>query len=493
MAFWYQSIRTKLTVWYTLLVLVTLVAFGLAAYYYTRNQLSNNLDISLKAEVRWVKDFISPQASKVKPSKASIDALLRKKSTTLPQRFIGPLPPDTPEAEEADEIWNHIFKHSLVSQKKTFIQVEDKKGVVIYRNYSLGLDTLFTPDNLPLDSIVVSTTRQGNEKLRMAMLRDRNFTILVAYSLNELDDVLENLFSIFLYLIPVTVGLSVLGGLYLAHKALAPVDDVTQRARKITAENLDQSIPARDVDDEIGRLINTMNDMIRRLHNSFAVMRQFSSDASHELRTPLTIMRGEIELALRSDKSPEEYRRVLASTLEEIVRLKSIIDNLLLLGKADQGAVELQFEEVHLDDLIRDLHDDSEVLAEPKNITVELKKAEPLTVVGDRGRLRQLFLNIVDNAIKYTPDGGYVAISVEQQNGTAVVAVQDTGIGIPPQDLERIFERFYRVDKARSREMGGTGLGLSIAKWIAEVHRGSISVQSELNKGSTFTVRLPIN
>jgi len=327
----------------------------------------------------------------------------------------------------------------------------------------------------------------------MAMLRDRNFTILVAYSLNELDDVLENLFSIFLYLIPVTVGLSVLGGLYLAHKALAPVDDVTQRARKITAENLDQSIPPRDVDDEIGRLINTMNDMIRRLHNSFAVMRQFSSDASHELRTPLTIMRGEIELALRSDKSPEEYRRVLASTLEEIVRLKSIIDNLLLLGKADQGVVELQLEEVHLDELIRDLHGDSEVLAEPKNITVELKKAEPLTVVGDRGRLRQLFLNIVDNAIKYTPDGGHVAISVEQQNGTAVVAVEDTGIGIPPQDLDRIFERFYRVDKARSRELGGTGLGLSIAKWIAEVHRGSISVQSELNKGSTFTVRLPIN
>jgi heavy metal sensor kinase len=492
-AFWYQSIRTKLTVWYTLLVLVTLVAFGLAAYYYTRNQLSNNLDISLRAEVRWVKDFISPQASKVKPSKQSIDALLRKKSTTLPQRFIGPLPPDTPEAEEADEIWNHIFKHSLVSQKKTFIQVEDKKGVVIYRNYSLGLDTLSTPDHLPLDSIVVSTTHLGNEKLRMAMLRDRNFTILVAYSLNELDDVLENLFSIFLYLIPVTVGLSVLGGLYLAHKALAPVDDVTQRARKITAENLDQSIPPRDVDDEIGRLINTMNDMIRRLHNSFAVMRQFSSDASHELRTPLTIMRGEIELALRSDKSPEEYRRVLASTLEEIVRLKSIIDNLLLLGKADQGVVELQLEEVHLDELIRDLHGDSEVLAEPKNITVELKKAEPLTVVGDRGRLRQLFLNIVDNAIKYTPDGGHVAISVEQQNGTAVVAVEDTGIGIPPQDLDRIFERFYRVDKARSRELGGTGLGLSIAKWIAEVHRGSISVQSELNKGSTFTVRLPIN
>ncbi len=493
MAFWYQSIRTKLTVWYTLLVLVTLVAFGLAAYFYTRNQLSNNLDISLRSEVRWVKDFISPQASKVKPSKQSIDALLRKKSTTLPQRFIGPLPPDSPEAEEADEIWNHIFKHSLVSQKKTFIQVEDKKGQVIYRNYSLGLDTLTTPEDLPFDSTIVMTTRLGSDRLRTAMLRDRNFTILVAYSLNELDDVLENLFVIFLYLIPIAVALSVLGGLYLAHKALAPVHEVTQRARKITAENLDQSIPVRNVDDEIGRLINTMNDMIRRLHASFALMRQFSSDASHELRTPLTIMRGEIELALRSDKTPEEYRRVLSSTLEEIVRLKSIIDNLLTLGKADQGVLDLHLEEVPLDSLIKDLYDDSEVLAEAKHITVELKKAEPVTVVGDRGRLRQLFLNIVDNAIKYTPEGGHVAISVERQNGAALVEVEDNGIGIPAQDLDKIFDRFYRVDKARSRELGGTGLGLSIAKWIAELHRGSISVQSELNKGSKFTVRLPLN
>ncbi len=490
MAFWYQSIRTKLTVWYTLLVLSTLVAFGLAAYYYTRNQLSGNLDISLKNEVRWVKDFISPQASKVKPSKQSIDALLRKKSSQLPQRFIGPLPP---EAEEADEIWNHIFKHSLVSAKKTFIQVEDKRGDIIYRNFSLGLDSLPTPEQIAYDTTIVKTTWLNGEQLRAAFYRDKNFTILVAYSLGDLGDVLENLFSIFLYLIPIAVALSILGGLYLANKALAPVHDVTTRARKITVENLDQSIPPREVDDEIGRLVHTMNDMIHRLHNSFAQTRQFSSDASHELRTPLTIIRGEIELALRSEKTPDEYRAILSSTLEEILRLKSIIDNLLTLGKADHGVYDMKLEEVHLDSLIKDLYDDSEMLAETKHIKVELKKTEPVTIVGDKGRLRQLFLNIVDNAIKYTPDGGHVAISVERQNGTALVEVKDSGIGIPKQDLDKIFDRFYRVDKARSREMGGTGLGLSIAKWIAELHRGTISVESEMNKGSKFTVRLPIN
>ncbi|MBX2991140.1 MAG: HAMP domain-containing protein [Bacteroidetes bacterium] len=493
MAFWYQSIRTRLTVWYTLLVLVTLVAFGLAAYYYTRNQLSNNLDISLKSEVRWVKDFISPQASKVKPSKQSIDALLRKKSTTFPQRFIGPVLPEPPETEEADEIWNHIFKHSLVSQKKTFIQVEDKKGDVIYRNYSLGSDSLAAPDELPLDTTIVVTTLLGGEQLRTAMYKDQNFTILVAYSLSELGDVLENLFAIFLYLIPIAVALSVLGGLYLANKALAPVDDVTRRARKITAENLDQSIPPRYVDDEIGRLVGTMNEMIRRLHGSFAQTRQFSSDASHELRTPLTIMRGEIELALRNEKTPAEYREILSSTLEEILRLKSIIDNLLTLGKADHGVLDLKLEEVHLDSLIKDLFDDSEMLAESKQIHVELKNTEPVTIVGDKGRLHQLFLNIVDNAIKYTPRGGHVAISVQRLNGSALVEVEDDGIGIPEQDIDKIFDRFYRVDKARSREMGGTGLGLSIAKWIAEIHRGTITVESEIDKGSRFTVTIPIN
>jgi signal transduction histidine kinase len=233
--------------------------------------------------------------------------------------------------------------------------------------------------------------------------------------------------------------------------------------------------------------------MIHRLHQSFAQVRQFSADASHELRTPLTIIRGEIELALRSPKTPEEYRSVLESTLEEIMRLTSIIDNLLMLAKADQGTYHANFSEVDLKALVDELYEDSEVLAESKNIHVELRAGEPITIVGDRLRLRQLMLNLIDNAIKYTPDGGTVKLSLEGHNGSAVFAVQDTGIGIPLEEQEKIFNRFYRVDKARSRELGGTGLGLSIARWIAELHRGTIGVQSEPNKGSTFTVTLPTN
>jgi heavy metal sensor kinase len=490
MSFPLRSIRARLTFWYTLLVLSTLMAFALVSYTYTRETLITNLDISLGNEVRWVRDFIQPQASKVKPSKRSIDALLRGRP------YLQPAVPDSlgrdTTAQEADEIWNRIFEHTLLSPKKTYIQVADRRGAIIYRSYSLGPDSLAILDTVGLNTTLLTTITLQSEEVRAAVTRDRNFTIAVGYPLEELRQALENLYSIFLILIPIALVVSVTGGLYLANTSLRPVDDVTRSARRITAENLDQTIPPRSVDDEIGRLITTFNEMIRRLHDSFAQIKQFSGDASHELRTPLTIMRGEIELALRSPKTPDEYRHVLVSSLEEILRLTSIIDNLLLLARADQGTYDVDFSEVDLVALARELYEDSEVLAEPARISVSLKAGEPVTIVGDRVRLRQLCLNLIDNAIKYTPEGGTVSIAVERRDGSALFSVQDTGIGIPADELTRVFDRFYRVDKARSREMGGTGLGLSIARWIAELHRGSISVQSTPGHGSTFTVTLPL-
>ncbi len=491
MAMFRQSIRARLTFWYTLLVASTLLAFALVSYYYTRETLTNNLDISLANEVRWVQDFIQPQASKIKPSKRSIDALLRRKPRIQPAPADSLGRDSTAQEAEADEIWNRIFEHALLSPKKTYIQVEDKKGVVIYRSFSLGADSLVITDTVAMNTTHLTTLYLEGDPIRTAITRDKNFTIFVGYPLDELREALENLYSIFLILIPIALVVSVIGGLYLANKSLKPVNEVTRRARRITAENLDQTIPVSNPNDEIGRLTTTINNMIRRLHDSFAQIKQFSGDASHELRTPLTIMRGEMELALRTNKSPEEYRQVLASALEEILRLTSIIDNLLLLAKSDQGLYDANFSEVDLSSLVTELYDDSEVLAEPKNIRVELKKQGSITIVGDNVRLRQLFLNLIDNAIKYTPEGGSVTLSVEQKNGMALFSVQDTGLGIPQEDIERVFDRFYRVDKARSRELGGAGLGLSIAKWIAELHRGSIKVESAVNKGSTFTVELP--
>jgi len=222
-------------------------------------------------------------------------------------------------------------------------------------------------------------------------------------------------------------------------------------------------------------------------------VRQFSADASHELRTPLTIMRGEIELALRNPKNLEEYRAVLESALEEIMRMTAIIDNLLVLAKADQGRYHADFSEVDLGALVRELYEDSEVLAERKDIRVALRETADIRIVGDRLRLRQLILNLIDNAIKYTPQGGTVTLALGREDGSARIEVSDTGIGIPADEQGKIFDRFYRVDKARSRELGGSGLGLSIAKWIAELHRGTITVRSSPHEGSTFTVLLPLN
>ena len=491
MAFWAKSIRVRLTFSYTLLVLSTLTLFGVLSYYFTSKTLSENLDISLKNEVRWVRDFIAPQASKVKASKRSIDNLVAKR-VQEPLAALRNADADT-TVEEADEIWNQIFRHTLHSPKKTYIQFSDAKGTILYRSYNLATDSLIIADSVSANSILVTTGYLNGEPVRVAALRDRNFSYIVGYPLAELRDLLENLYLIFLLLVPIALGVSVFGGLALAHKSLQPVDEITTRARRITAENLDQTLPVRNVNDEIGRLTATFNEMIQRLHDSFAQVRQFSADASHELRTPLTVMRGEIELALRGRLKPQEYRTVLESSLEEIVRMTSITDNLLLLAKAEQGTLDVHFSEVDLQNLVNELFEDSEVLAEQKHIAVRLQENAPITIVGDRDRLRQLFLNLVDNAIKYTPEGGSVTLTARRQNGTALFQVHDTGIGIPAEETDKIFNRFYREDKARSREQGGTGLGLSIAKWIAELHRGTITVSSEVNKGSTFTVTLPLN
>jgi len=204
-------------------------------------------------------------------------------------------------------------------------------------------------------------------------------------------------------------------------------------------------------------------------------------------------MRGEVELALRSPKSSEEYRRILASILEEVIHLSTIIDNLLTLSKADLGQQEISFnEKVNLKELMDEMLEDGEIIAMKKNISLGLKHNEELSIYGDRSRLRQLILNLIDNAVKYTPEKGEVVLSLEKENGYAKIIVQDTGIGIPKEEQSKIFNRFYRVDKGRSREQGGSGLGLSIAKWIAEMHKGRIDVESEPNKGSIFSVYLPL-
>ena len=310
------------------------------------------------------------------------------------------------------------------------------------------------------------------------------------------------------------------GGWLLARRVLRPVDQMTQAARRIGAERLAERLEGAETDDELGRLARTLNEMLARLEAGFAQIRRFSADASHELRTPLTILKGEIEVALRSARAPAEYERVLASALEEVERMARLVDDLLMLSRADAGALRWEKGPVELDRLVEDVAKQGEVLGRVRAIQVSIASLEPLIVHGDEPRLRQLLLNLVDNAVKYTPQGGRVTLSLYHARGGpdgqavpqlaaspdpptssapppaaagwAEIAVVDTGVGIPPEALPRIFERFYRVDDARSREAGGTGLGLCIARTIAEAHEGRIGVESVTGVGSTFTVRLPL-
>jgi signal transduction histidine kinase len=232
--------------------------------------------------------------------------------------------------------------------------------------------------------------------------------------------------------------------------------------------------------------------MIDRLETSFRQIGQFSSDASHELRTPLTVMKGETELALRRPRETDDYKIVLESNLEEIDRMTRIVDELLFLSRADMGEVKMEHLPVPLDALVEDLHRQASLLGQERDIQVVLRATVPAVVLGDELRLRELFLNLLDNAVKYSRPGGVVDIALMIEQTHARVSVTDHGIGIAQEDQSRIFDRFYRTDNARAHTKKGTGLGLAICAWIAESHRGRIEVQSKVGEGSTFTAILPL-
>jgi signal transduction histidine kinase len=280
----------------------------------------------------------------------------------------------------------------------------------------------------------------------------------------------------------------------IAGRLLLPVDEMIRDVEAITdGRSLHRRIPVEDQGDEIARLGVTLNAMISRLEASFAALRRFTADASHELKTPLTVLRADIERAMTVPARGTEQLIALEEALQETTRMAALVDSLLTLARADEGRFDLHRERIALEPLVRDVAETAHILGEEAGITVTLQTPQPVTVLGDQVRLRQLFLNLVTNAVKYTSRGGRVDLSLEVRDDNAVFTVQDTGIGIAGADLPFIFDRFWRVDRARSRsaERSGVGLGLAISQWIAQAHGGSISVSSRLGRGSTFEVTLP--
>lgn len=309
--------------------------------------------------------------------------------------------------------------------------------------------------------------------------------------MESVEQTLNRLLLVLLVTTPVALTVSLAGGWFLAGRALRPVDAITLAAQRIAAGDLTQRLNVPASADEIGRLADTFNNMIARLETSFRQIRQFSSNASHELRTPLTVMKGETELALRRPREAAAYTVVLESNLEEIDRMTRIVDELLFLSRADMGEVKMEHLPVDLEGLLEDISRQASLLGQERDIQVVLGRITPVVVRGDELRLRELFLNLVDNAVKYSRKRGTVEVTMTTVPEFAKVTVTDQGIGIGPGDLERIFDRFYRTDDARAHTKKGTGLGLSICAWIVESHHGRIEVQSDLGKGSTFTVLLP--
>ena len=456
-----RSIRLRLTLWYVLLLAIILAGFSAGIYLTLRHNLYANLDDSLQTRANDLMPLVSYDGAR--------PTLAQDISTNSPD--LG----------------------------EQFARVYDASGRLTFDNSSEA-------GTVPVDTEALQQALAGKTSTRGARVDGDPFRVLVAPIEQEgrvtgalevgraADDVSDALRSLLLILgaaYPVTLALASLGGIFLASRALSPIDKLTRLARRISAEDLSQRLNLRLPDDEVGRLARTFDDMIARLDDAFRRQRQFTADASHELRTPLTAVKGEVEVALTRPREPDAYREVLQRVNEEADRLIRLVGSLLTLARADAGQIPVALEAIDVPDLAAAAVEQVRPAAQQRDIELVLAPGTPVTLRADEDLLLQLLLNLLDNAIKYTPSGGRVTAGWSTDGTRVELWVRDTGAGIAPEHLPHIFDRFYRADKARSRAEGGVGLGLSICRWIAEAHGGSISAESAPGQGATFTVRLP--
>jgi len=381
-----------------------------------------------------------------------------------------------------------------------FIEVWSPEGSLLYRSAALQGQTLGgppRPDEGLHDPIPSSARLANGTRVRLASgvyhIEDRRVVLRIAYSQEALWRELGEFGEVLLLGFPIAVLLAGFGGYALARKALSPIDSMATQAKKISADKLGDRLSIENPEDELGKLGTVFNEMLGRLQAAFDQLRRFTSDASHELRTPLTAIRSVGEVALQDQKSPAEYRDVIGSMLEEVDRLTRLAESLLALSRADAGRVQLQREEIPLFRIAKEATSLVEVLAEEKQQRIDMEGDANVVVSVDRLIIRQAIVNLLDNAIKYSPAGSQILVRLQCGGDEQVfLDVIDQGPGIPSEHQHYVFDRFYRVDKARTREWGGAGLGLSITRWAVEVHGGDITLKSEEGKGSTFRVSLPV-
>jgi heavy metal sensor kinase len=326
---------------------------------------------------------------------------------------------------------------------------------------------------------------------RTVVAGGRTYWIVISASLGPIRAELAVVRRAIFIALPLILTLAGLGGYALATRSLRPLGRMAEQARRITGSNLETRIEIPNAAQELAVLVTSFNELLARLDQAFDTMRRFVADASHELRTPISVIRGEADVALSRERGPAEYRESLAIVLDESRRLSRLVDDLLNLARADAGRAQLQMRDFYLNELFAECCRGALAPATERGLRLECHAGDDIQFSGDEHLLRRLVINLLDNAIRYTPSGGTVTAALEAGAASVVLRVSDTGTGIAPHDRERIFERFYRAGEARSRQDGGFGLGLAIVKWIAEAHRGTVECSSELAKGSTFTVTLP--
>ena len=454
-----QSIRVRLTLWYSLILALSLSLFGGGAYFAMRHSIYATLDEELRQRLEGVRGIISE---------------------------------DAPHGATALEDEFHEFAVGQGARGR--LRVADAAGHILFA--SSGMETY---------SVRATNRKQSsgfNEKIageHFRALQDsldvagNRYDVTVATSTKELGEALERFRHVLYFAVPFFLLLAALGGYWMSRRALAPVDKITQSARNIGAQNLAMRLAVPQTGDELERLATTLNEMLSRLDAAFQRITQFTADASHELRTPVSVMRTSAELSLRKPRTESEYREALSQILAEIEKVSRLIEQLLLLARADSSSAAIPIARTNLSDILERVWRQASMLAESKNLKSEqFIPQAAVWVRGDPASLERLFLILLDNAVKYTFDGGRIELRLSSADGFAVTEIRDTGIGIAPEDVPHIFDRFYRADRARSRETGGTGLGLAIGRWIAGAHGGEIRVQSEPSKGSSFQVRLPL-
>jgi two-component system, OmpR family, sensor kinase len=459
----FRSIRFKLTIWHTLIVFLTFLFVSLIIYQYLERTLLKSFDQTLTNEAGWI--------------------------TARIERYYDRM-------EDEKNVREDIFEHAAYFPVKEYVEIWDSSKNVFYQSPNLAFeDTLANYSRLRNDQkfYITTVTNFRNHDIRIMVQRAGKSIVFVAMPVENINEPLKQVLNILGWLGPIVVLISLGGGYLLARRSFSKIHQVIDTAKRINADRLYDRIPDQNSKDEIGEIISTFNEMISRLDVSFQQMKQFSADASHELKTPLAVLRSQLENAMHSKSTINDLHDTIARCLDETLRMSNIVDNLLLLAKSDAGQDIIRKHQINLTELVAQTHEESILLASQRSISVSLKNLDNALVVGDGERLRQMLLNLIDNAIKYNNEGGNIEIGLWKENDKAKIVINDNGIGIPSEDIGRIFDRFYRVDKARSRDMGGVGLGLAISKAIVEAHSGFIYVRSTHKKGTEFTVIIPIS